>query len=256
MRLRLILAAFGAALLVGLGLALGDEEIRDTVWLHLSPASFRDAQLQCFAGPSGQHLYLMGTIHGAHLTTPAYPLTQVRAVIVHLRPDLVLVEARPEEVARGNLGDGPIEALYAELAARQAGLASSGIDWWTMGADHQVNPPGRDDRMVANLLQAADGRPVSLALVGYSHAGPFRDRLVARGWRPVPVPAAEKARLFDASGLSADFPVGMSAFVRRRIAADQATLATTSDRFWRQRLQDAIVARQSLLKTIAVAGEG
>jgi hypothetical protein len=253
-RFLILLLAGVAALLAGAAaFVAADPELRGQALLAISPKAFRDAEFQRLAGPSGQTLYLLGSIHGGH--PPDYGLVHLRAVITRLRPDLLLVESRPQEMARGNLGDGPIEALYETLVGRAAGIEVAGIDWWTMNAAHEIDSDAREDHMAANVRAALAGRRTVLVIVGYSHLQPLADRLAAGGYHAAPFAEAEKERLFDSAGLDGAWPVGMATYVQRRIEADQATLRGVTDPFWRQRLADAIAARAALLRTIAPAAE-
>jgi len=73
----------------------------------------------------------IGTLHKAHLTEATYPVQTLRFIIEQYKPDLVLVEIRPEAFARGNLEDGAFEMTYAALVAQQAGIPVAPIDQWT-----------------------------------------------------------------------------------------------------------------------------
>lgn len=41
----------------------------------------------------------------------------------------MLVESRPEQLAKDNWADGPIEMLFASLTARSLGIEVDGVDW-------------------------------------------------------------------------------------------------------------------------------
>ncbi len=254
---RWVAALVGAAALTvgGAALVAAIPEWRDEVMLDLAPAHFRDDKLQRFVGPAGDEVYLLGTIHARHLTTPSYRLVHLAALIGRLRPDLLMVESRADEIADGNLGDGPIEALYAQLTAREDGIAAAGIDWWTMNPAHQIDSDTREQRIFENVRAGLPGHRRTLVMIGYAHLPALGARLAALGDRPAPLAAAQKDALFDPQGLPASFPPGMGFYTLRRIAADRATLAATTDGFWRSRLASAIASRQALLRTIHAAGE-
>jgi hypothetical protein len=83
------------------------------------------------AGPlSGVDTMVVATIHGGHFVQPEYPLATLRAILEAYRPDLVLVEIRPEAFAAGLLADGPPEMTYVTVMARARGVAVAPIDWW------------------------------------------------------------------------------------------------------------------------------
>ncbi|MFI4973305.1 MAG: hypothetical protein ACHP84_02065 [Caulobacterales bacterium] len=240
-----------AAVLVVLAMS----EVRGELLLKMSPKAFRDAEFARFADNAGDEVYLLGTIHGGHLTTRDYSLWNVGAVVTHLHPDLLLVESRPAELARDNWGDGPVEAPFASLTARAIGVEVRGMDWWTMNAAHVIDDDNREDRMFGNIAAALPGHRKALILTGFSHVDAFQKRLLASGYHEAPFASADKEALFDARGLPARFPAGMTRVTQRRIQLDQLTLAQQTDSFWKQRLSEVIAARQALLKTIASVGE-
>jgi hypothetical protein len=230
-------------------------ELRAALLLRASPKTLRDEVFLRFTNPAGEQLYLLGTIHGDHLTTPDYSLPDIGAAVTRLHPDLVLVEERPEQMARGAWGDGPIEMAYASLTARALGIAVEGMDWWTMNAAHAADPPERDDRMFANIAADLPNHHKILILTGFSHVDAFAARLPVLGWRPAGFATAEKDSLFDTSGLPSTFPPGMTDAIKRRIVDDSDTMAGVTDPFWKARLADAVGARQKLLAIIAKVGE-
>jgi|SRR5579872_1580997 len=230
-------------------------ELRGALLLRLSPKTFRDDVFLRYADAKGGAVYLLGGIHDAHLTTRDYSLQNVAAAVLHLRPDLLLVEERPEEMARGNWADGPLEAGFASLTAKAAGIPVQGVDWWTMNSSHQVDSDEREARIFANVSAALPGHRTVLVLIGFAHLDALQAKLAAAGYRQTEFGDADKDRLFDVAGAPATFPPGMTAAVQRRIAADEATLASQTDPFWRGRLSNVIAARRALLKSIAATGE-
>jgi len=95
-------------LLAVLSVPLLSSEIRSFLVFQIAPGYARDGHFLRLTG-HGQTVYLLGTIHGNHLRSEAYSLWHIQAVVQNLKPDLLLVESRPEELAKGNWGDGPIE---------------------------------------------------------------------------------------------------------------------------------------------------
>jgi hypothetical protein len=73
---------------------------------------------------------VVGTEHKGHYVAPGYPMRVLESVLDAYRPDLVLVEIRPEAFAQGQYEDGPIEMSYVTLAAAKRHVAVAGIDWW------------------------------------------------------------------------------------------------------------------------------
>lgn len=79
---------------------------------------------------SGPEVMVVGTEHGGHVTEPGYPMSTLGSILEAYRPDLVLVEIRPEAFAAGRYEDGPIEMSYVTLVAKKHGVAVEPIDWW------------------------------------------------------------------------------------------------------------------------------
>jgi len=256
MRLRLWIAAGAALVSAGAAVCvLAMPELRAELLLKVSPKAFREAEFLRFTNAEGDELYLLGTVHGDHLTTPRYSLWNLGAVVTRLHPDRLLVEERPEAVARSHLGDGPVEMPFAALTAKAAGIEVRGIDWWTMNASHAVDPPEREDRIFSNITAALPGAHRILVLTGFSHVDAFAPRLAALGWRQAGFSGEDKERLFDTAGEPATFPPGMAEAIRQRIADERSDMAGANDSFWRSRMEDVITSRQALLATIAKTGE-
>ncbi|HXQ09511.1 MAG TPA: hypothetical protein VN805_00775 [Caulobacteraceae bacterium] len=250
-----IALAAAAVLAAGASALYALPELRAELLLKVSPKAFRDAEFRRFTDAAGDEVYLLGTIHGDHLTTPGYSLWNLGAVVRRLHPDLLLVEERPSAVASGQLGDGPIEMPFAALTAKADAITVEGMDWWTMDASHQVDPPEREEHMFANIGAALPGNRKVLILTGFSHLEAFAPKLEALGWRAVPFATADKERLFDAAGEPATFPPGMTHAIEQRISDDRAVMAGAADGFWKARLADVIASRRALLATIAKVGE-
>jgi hypothetical protein len=84
---------------------------------------------------------VVGTEHKGHFVSPGYPLRKLEALLDAYRPDLVLVEIRPEAFALGHYEDGPIEMSYVVLLAKRRGIPVAPIDWYRdedMGKDPPV----------------------------------------------------------------------------------------------------------------------
>ena len=123
---------FGAFFLVlaALAFVLINRELRTYTMFRIAPATARDACLIRLGRSDAADVYLLGTIHGDHLTTPAYSLCHIDAVIRNLCPDRLLLEMRPEFLELGSYGDGPAEMPFAALTARELDVDVRGIDWW------------------------------------------------------------------------------------------------------------------------------
>lgn len=252
---RITLVIVGGLLVSGILLITFNAELRDELLLIFAPKYFREAEFLRFADNTGQEVYLLGTIHGKHLTTKDYSLLHLQAVMEHLKPNLLLVESRPEELAQDNWGDGPIEMPFASLTAQAKGIEVQGMDWWMMNDNHQIDSDERENRMFQNILTSLPSHHTVLILTGFSHVEEFQRRFLASEYHQIAFSSAEKQTLFDTSNQTLIFPYGMTYYIQKRIEIDQLTLQSETDSFWRDRLVEAIAARQEFLKTIAAVGE-
>ncbi|MBI5536746.1 MAG: hypothetical protein HY898_28760 [Deltaproteobacteria bacterium] len=73
---------------------------------------------------------VISTIHKGHLVQKEYPLGMLHNALVRYKPDLVLVEIRPETFATRHYEDGPFEMTYVTHWATAQGAAVEPIDWW------------------------------------------------------------------------------------------------------------------------------
>ena len=250
-----IAALLGVVVGAGLAVALSSGEIRNELLLRVSPELFRQEVFLEFENSRHERVYMLGTIHDRHLTTREYSLAHVQSVVLRLRPDLLLVESRPGELARDNWADGPIEMAVASLTARSAGIAVSGIDWWKMDSSHQIDNDKRDRRMFANVLAVLPGRRSVLILTGFSHLDAFQQDLTSNGYAQTPFSSAEKDALFTPVGTRFLFPHGMTHYLQRRISLDRAEMRRETDPFWKDRMADAVNSRLMLLKIVRADGE-
>lgn len=124
---------------------------------------------------SAAEVMVVATIHGKHLSQPLYPLTWLGKIIEERRPDLVLVEIRPEPFAQGLLEDGPIEMAYITQFARSKGIKVDAIDWWR-DKDLLAPPPTLSDEEKAGFERdMASVRPLRIQSPSFAQAN-MRDQ--------------------------------------------------------------------------------
>lgn len=254
---RIALVMLGGILAFAALLVTFNSELRGGLLLTVAPGYFREIQFLRFTDGQGQELYLLGTIHEGHLTTPSYSLWHLQAVLEHLKPDLLLVESRPVELAKGNWGDGPIEMPFASLTAQAEGTEVQGMDWWVKESVTAMgsNSDEREDRMFQNILTALPNHRTVLILTGWSHVEGFQRRLRGKRYDELPFSSAERQGLFDMAGITPVFPKGMTHYIQKRIEIDRLALQSETDSFWQDRIEKGIAVRRELLKTIAEVGE-
>lgn len=220
------LAAVIALLAFGV-LSMG--EVRSFLLYEVAPQRARDANfIKLTRGPL--EVFVLGTIHGKHLSTPDFSLAHLGAAIEALKPDVLLVEARPEELARGRFGDGPIEMPYATLFARARSIPVEGIDWWQPQGSLRRTDDNRDDRIFELLKERLPPSGTVLVLIGYSHVPEQRDRLQAEGFLPGVFTDDDKRRVFELGPEPFTFPPGMGEAIRQRIEdAEEAARSSPDD---------------------------
>lgn len=229
-------------------------EIRNYAFFQVAPDYAKKVTF-VKVGKESQEIYLLGTIHGQHLTTKDYSLSHIGSVIKNLNPDLVLVESRPEELAKDNWGDGPLEMPFASLTAKSMGISVGGMDW----SDKNVNPgttnETRDDKMVTNILQSVKGYRKVLVLTGFSHVPEFTTRLQKEGYKEMAFSNTEKEKLFLTPNTKFLYPKGMSYYIEKKINVEKDELSKEKDPEWISAIKNVIESRQELLKNIKVIGE-
>lgn len=232
------------------------EELRAALLFAAVPGYAKRQYLRRLDGPEGQQVWLLGTIHTAHLHTPQYPLWDLTAVLDHLQPDTVLVEGRAGQWAAGNLCDGPIEMGMVALAARNAGVAVHGMDWWQQPDTPAVRRSNeqREDQMYRRIRPHLVPERI-LVVTGFSHVTEFVTRLMADGHQTTTPDDAQLAAAFEHPEPPTGFPVGMTACLQRRIAEDSAALDAESNADWRTHLGSALAVRQRFLQQVRSVGE-
>jgi hypothetical protein len=235
-----------------------NREVRSFALFRIAPAYARDAHFIRLVrredSGTEQDIFLLGTIHGDHLRS-TYSLWQIAALVENLKPDLLLVESRPDELARDNLADGPIEMLVASLTARSVGVRFDGIDWWQK-ADLKpgTSNPSREDHMFQNAQARLPDFQRVLILVGYSHVPELAGRLEKTGYARADFQRADKQRLFITKAPTT-FTAGTEHYLRKRIDQIRDELATENDPAWQSALRASLAQREELLKLVAELGE-
>ncbi|CAB1240366.1 hypothetical protein ACFHWD_10725 [Clostridium sp. MT-14] len=71
---------------------------------------FRDSSFEKYT-KGNQNIYFLGTVHFMSLDSKNFSYLNLKAVIENLKPDLLLIESRPEQLTNNNFADGPGEML-------------------------------------------------------------------------------------------------------------------------------------------------
>lgn len=220
-----ILGITGLFFIFLLILIIKNVEIRNYLLYRLSPKRAKNITFVKLH-KDNQLVYILGTIHGAHLSTRDYSLWHVEAVINNLCPDLVLVESRPEELEQDYWADGPLEMLFSSLTAKKLGIPVYGMDWWDLdllGVGRSNNI--REDKMFEHITHRISGRRRILIITGFSHVPEFSMRFKNIGYSCADFPTAEKEKLFAFKGEERLYPAGMALYLEKRVELDKKTLA-------------------------------
>ena len=119
---------------------------------------------------------VVGTIHKFHLTNKNYPIQVFQAVLDMWRPDLVLVEIRPEAFEKGHYEDGPFEMAYITQLAKARHITVVPIDWYR---ESDIKAPTKADMAAAKKV-LEDVKPLVKGMSGKLDFATIHDRQVTR----------------------------------------------------------------------------
>lgn len=229
------LAIVGLALLV-----IINAEIRNYLLFKLSPGYAKNITFVKLLKDQ-QLVYILGTIHGAHLSVRDYSLWHIKAVIKNLRPDLLLVESRPEELDQDNWADGPIEMVFSSLTAMELGIPVCGMDWW----DYELFSAGRsndlrEEKMFKLATSQISNQKRALLITGFSHVPEFTKRFLNKGYSHPDFPSAEKEKLFATTDNEELYPTRMAFYIEKRIKLDKKAIVDVKNPKLRLALKDSV----------------
>lgn len=247
--------AVGALGLIVIGLIIFNPEIRNYLLFKIHPGCAKNItfiKLQ----KGEQSIYILGTIHGAHLSVTGYSLWHIEAVIKNLHPDLVLVESCPEELNKDNWGDGPIEMLFSSLTAMELGIPVKGMDWWDLSLlGARRSNKKREDKMFAQASCHISNQRKILIITGFSHVPEFTQRFLREGYSRTVFPLAHKDKLFALTDKEELYPLGMAVYTKKRIELDREAIADANNAKLRKALSNSVSFRTKFLQELERHGE-
>ena len=86
---------------------------------------------------------VVGTIDKDHLTQAQYPFSKLGDVFDAYKPDLVLIQIRPDAYKDGKMEDAPLEMTYMHVVSGSRGTDVEAIDWFK-DSDYGAPPPAPD----------------------------------------------------------------------------------------------------------------
>jgi hypothetical protein len=146
----------------------------------------KENNLVLFTSEEDNHeFYILGTIHGDHFDhVNNYSLANIQSVIDTIKPDLLLIETRPETLEKYDALDGPIEMIFVWAYAKEHGYNIQGIDWWKIEAGTQANSTTnvRDDNIYNNIIKSSETSQKILIICGAMHRIELRQRFSNNGY--------------------------------------------------------------------------
>lgn len=252
---KVVLSA-GLALVVALGAVVAlTAELRTALLFRVSPGFASRRTLTRFGNSGGQTVYLVGTIHSAHLDQAEFSLWHLAAVVDHIRPALVLVESRPEELADGNWCDGPVEMGFVSLTAKSLAIDVRGMDSWQKQAGGTVmrSSDSREDEMFRLAFEQVADRRSAVVFTGFSHVAELSSRLRRHGFHEVEITPSEKRGLLSIDARGRLYPHGLEACLERRIDKDLRELGRETDAEWRSATEQNIAVRRRFLEQVSAS---
>lgn len=173
----------------------------------------------------GKIIYLLGSLHHMHNNLPNFGYQHLKAVLINLKPELLLVESRQEEIELGNFADGPLEMFYLHMAAKELGIPVKGVDWFS----YTNSKPGgtnstRDSKMNENILKFSEGYTKTLVVVGATHMLIESKRLNKIGYKSIKMNQIQLDSFYKTEESTTIFPEETKAFIDKRISREKQVL--------------------------------
>ncbi len=173
-----------------------------------------------------QQIYFLGTDHEMSMDSEPFSYLELKAVIENLKPDLLLIESRPEQLANGNFADGPDEMLYCHLVANKFGISVKGVDWSDEREIPNSTDPTRDNHINENILKSVVEYKKVLILMGNHHVSLEQPKLKTAGYKKVFFPETKKIKLFKINDKRLIYPKGMNYYIQKRISYEKSCIGT------------------------------
>lgn len=196
------------------------------VWYILGKKKFRYHMIRRYQKGSHRITYL-GTMHHMHENFIEYSYLHLKAVLTNLKPDLLLVESRPEELEQGNLGEGPLEMLYLHLHAREMGIPVKGIDYF----HEKTGKPGttnkvRDGYMLGLIQSSINEEEDIMVALGATHMLIHHKYLKKMGYTRVKVSKKEIDDLYAHNEEEVIFPKEYPYYIKKRLKREKEIVYT------------------------------
>jgi len=199
-----------------------------------------------------KEIYILGSLHHMHYNLPNYSFQHLKAVLTNLKPDILLIESRQEELEKGNFADGPIEMYYLHMAARDLNIPVKGVDWFS----YNESKPGttnkkRDHIITQNIINSSKGQNKVLVVVGATHMLVETKMLKQKGYKIDSLDLEDKQSLFINSDKDLIFPRDTIKYIKKRIEIEKDNLQSqTMSEIWQNATQRVILDLKNFINKI------
>ncbi|XMB85798.1 hypothetical protein RJG79_10350 [Mycoplasmatota bacterium WC44] len=207
-------------------------------WYLVDKRNYKNKLIRKFT-KKNQSIYIIGSIHGGHFRSKDYSHMHLKAALENIKPDLLLVESRQEEVENGNLGDGPFEMLYLHLLAKDLGIPVKGIDWFKVNNDKPGTTTNeRDEKITQNIVRESEGYKKVLVVVGAAHMIIDSKKLRKRGYKRIRLCREDLRRIYTNIDDEMVYHADTIKYIEKRIECEKNLLETIKlDEVWRTRIE-------------------
>ena len=199
-----------------------------------------------------EEIYILGSLHHMHYNLPDYSFQHLKAVLTNLKPDILLIESRQEELEKGNYADGPIEMYYLHMAARDLNIPVKGVDWFS----YEDSKPGttnkkRDNVITQNIINSSKRHNKVLVVVGATHMLVETKMLKQKGYKIDTLDLEDKQYLFSNSDKDLIFPRDTIKYINKRIKIEKDKLQSQAMKeIWRNATQRVILDLENFINKI------
>jgi hypothetical protein len=199
-----------------------------------------------------KEIYILGSLHHMHYHLPDYSFQHLKAVLTNLKPDILLIESRQEELEKGNLADGPIEMFYLHMAARDLNIPVKGVDWFSYeDSKPATTNKKRDHMIIQNIINSSKGHNKVLVVVGATHMLVETKMLKKSGYKRVDLSLDFKNSLYSNIDIDLVFPKDTIKYINRRIEIEKNKLQSQAiNETWRNATQRVILDLENFINKI------
>jgi hypothetical protein len=201
-----------------------------------------------------EEIYILGSLHHMHDNLPDFSFQHLKAVLTNLKPDILLIESRQEELEKGNFADGPIEMFYLHMVARELNIPVKGVDWFS----YDESKPGttnkkRDNMITQNIINSSKGHNKVLVVVGGTHMLVGTKMLKKSGYKRADLSLEFKNSVYSNIDNELVFPRDTIKYINKRIEIEKGKLQSqVMNEVWRNATLRVILDLENFINKIEV----